>query len=153
MHPLSTIISLLLLSLYPHPLTLASPTPLPPSSPSLTSLLDTLINITITASTLNSAPPALLTTTTHSAECADVNQGALVCCPSILDGDQPLVVAAARAFGFVLNGNSVNGIGCRNLDDGADCPVWEYRLCCQVTDLMVLPLVSLAMWCHGAGKL
>ncbi|KAF7893782.1 hypothetical protein EAF00_007296 [Botryotinia globosa] len=151
MHPISTILSLLLL--YPHPLTLASPTPPLPTSLSLLPLLDTLINITITASTLNSAPPAALTTTTHSAECADVNQGALVCCPSILDGDQPLVVAAARMFGFVLNGNSVNGIGCRNLDDGASCPVLEHRLCCQVTDLMVLPLVSLAMWCHGAEKL
>ncbi|KAF5868319.1 uncharacterized protein Bfra_007516 [Botrytis fragariae] len=89
--------------------------PSPPSS-SLTSLLDTLINITITASTLNSAPPAALTTTTHSAACTDVNQGALVCCPSILDGDQPVVVAAARMFGFVLNGNSVNGMGCEFLD-------------------------------------
>ncbi|THV47414.1 hypothetical protein BGAL_0312g00120 [Botrytis galanthina] len=151
MHPFSTILSLLLLS--PHPITLASPTPPPPTSLSLLPLLDTLINITITASTLNSAPPAALTTTTHSAACAEVNQGALVCCPSILDGDQPVVVAAARVFGFVLNGNSVNGIGCRNIDDGAFCPVLEHRLCCQVTDLMVLPLVSLAMWCHGAEKL
>ncbi|KAF7887858.1 uncharacterized protein EAF01_011012 [Botrytis porri] len=145
MHPLS-ILSFLLLS---HPsLIFAAPAPNP-----LLPLLDTLINITITASTLNSAPPAIFTTTTHSAECADVNQGALVCCPSILDGDQPIVVAAARMFGFVLNGNSVNGIGCRNLDDGADCSVLEHRLCCQVTDLMALPLVSLAMWCHGAEEL
>ncbi|KAF7939332.1 uncharacterized protein EAE97_007412 [Botrytis byssoidea] len=133
MHPLSTILSLLLLS--SQPLTLASPTPPPPTSLSLLPLLDTLINITLTASTLNSAPPTAFTTTTHSAECADVNQGALVCCPSILDGDQPLVVTAARMFGFVLNENSVNGIGCRNLDDGAFCPVLEHRLCCQVTDL------------------
>ncbi|TGO28364.1 hypothetical protein BPAE_0028g00110 [Botrytis paeoniae] len=153
MHPLFILSLLLLLLLSPHPLTLASPTPPSPTSPSLTSLLDTLINITITASNLNSAPPAALTTTTHSVECADVNQGALVCCPSILDGDQPVVVTAARIFGFVLNGNSVNGIGCRNINDGADCPVLEHRLCCQVTDLMVLPLVSLAMWCHGAEEL
>ncbi|KAF7956231.1 hypothetical protein EAE96_005151 [Botrytis aclada] len=153
MHPLCIILSLLLL-LSHHPLTftLASPTP-HPTTPSLTQLLDTLINITITASTLNSAPPAILTTHTHSAACADVNQGALACCPSILDGDQPIVVAAARMFGFVLNGNSVNGVGCRNLDDEKDCPVLEHRLCCQVTDLMVLPLVSLAMWCHSAEEL
>ncbi|ATZ50547.1 Bhl1 [Botrytis cinerea B05.10] len=127
-------------------------TALPLSTP-LIPLLDTLINITITASTLNSAPPTALTTTTHSLECADVNQGALVCCPSIVDGDQPVVVMAAKMFGFVLNGNSVNGVGCRTIYNGAYCPVLEHRLCCQVTDLMVLPLVSLAMWCHRAEEL
>ncbi|TEY39452.1 hypothetical protein BOTCAL_0455g00060 [Botryotinia calthae] len=138
MHPLQISLSLLLISTSASPLPLSLPSPLIP-------LLDTLINITISASTLNSAPPTALTTTTHSAECADVNQGALVCCPSIVDGDQPVVVMAARMFGFVLNGNSVNGVGCRSIDDGAYCPVLEHRLCCQVTDLFG----DVVSWCGG----
>lgn len=36
-----------------------------------------------------------------------------MCCPSIFDGDQPIVVMAARMFDFELNGNSVNGFGCK----------------------------------------
>lgn len=65
----------------------------------------------------------------HSEECVNVNQGALVCCPSILDGDQPLVVAVAQMFDFQLNGNSINGVGCEYL----------YFLC-RVTYLSLLVL-------------
>ncbi|KAF7877443.1 hypothetical protein EAF04_001120 [Stromatinia cepivora] len=143
MQPTFIFLSFFLL-LYRLSLIFAAPTP------SLIQLLDGIINTTITASTLNSPPPSILMTTIHSQECVNVNQGELLCCESIVDGDQPAVVMAADLFDFRLNRDSVNGLGCKDLDDGGYCPVLEHRLCCQVTDLMVLPLVSLAMWCHGA---
>ncbi|KAI9642622.1 hypothetical protein NHQ30_009427 [Ciborinia camelliae] len=102
----STLVFLVLAPLLFPTLILAAPTP------SLFQLLDSIINTTITASTLNSPPPQALMTTVHSEECVDVNQGALMCCPAIFDGDQPVVVEAAQMFHLVLNPNSINGIGC-----------------------------------------
>ncbi|KAJ8060673.1 hypothetical protein OCU04_010981 [Sclerotinia nivalis] len=105
MQPTFIFLSFLLL-LYRLSLTLATPTP------PLIPILDSIINTTITASTLNSPPPQALMTTIHSQECLDVNQGELLCCEGMVDGDQPVVLWAAELFDLRLNADSVNGLGC-----------------------------------------
>ncbi|EDN93390.1 predicted protein [Sclerotinia sclerotiorum 1980 UF-70] len=142
MHPPFTFHSLLLLLLllYYFSLSLILAIPLPIPFPlSLPPLLDTIINTTITLSTLNSPPPALLTTKLHSEECININQGQLLCCEDLIDGDQPVVLEAARLFGLSLNRDSGNGVACKDLNDGGYCPAVEHRLCCQVTDLEFYP--------------
>ena len=44
-----------------------------------------------------------------------------------MDGDQPVVVMAAKMFGFVLNGNSVNGVGCEYFWGSLRLGVWDLK--------------------------
>ncbi|KAH8886991.1 hypothetical protein GQ53DRAFT_598003, partial [Thozetella sp. PMI_491] len=85
-------------------------------------------------------PPPILRTTSTSPECANINQGELMCCRGTLAGDVQPVVFLAALYGYYLNPNDVNGINCdSNL---ATCP--GVKVCCQVTGLKPL----LALWCQ-----
>ncbi|CAJ2509308.1 Uu.00g143340.m01.CDS01 [Anthostomella pinea] len=120
-----------------------------PSTPSNTytqttaSSLTTPLNPvqTLLGSLGNAPPPTILWTPHPSPECAAINGGTLQCCRGSLAGDQPPVVFLASVYGYALNPNDVNGVGC---DDNLHaCP--GVKLCCQVTALN--PLLSL--YCQG----
>ncbi len=72
-----------------------------------TSLIGEVLNI---IPILADPPPASLVTKNPSPECANVNQGALLCCESTFNGDIPIVVELSNSVGYKLNPNSINCI-------------------------------------------
>jgi hypothetical protein len=57
---------------------------------------------------IDDPPPAFLWTKNPSPECANINQGALLCCGSTFNGDMPLVVELADLVNYRLNPDSIN---------------------------------------------
>ncbi|KAH8786857.1 hypothetical protein BGZ57DRAFT_924510 [Hyaloscypha finlandica] len=101
---------------------------------------------------LYAAPPPFLLTKNPSPECKNVNNGALLCCSSTINGDMPLVVELAQLAGqFKLNPNSINGLYCKK--DFTTCNPGT-KLCCQVDSVVKPPVIndvlSLALWCQNA---
>jgi hypothetical protein len=47
-----------------------------------------------------------------SPECANTNQGALLCCESTVDGGFPLVRELSELTGYELSNDTINGIYC-----------------------------------------
>ena len=105
---------LLLLGVLPF-LALANPAPAPVAEPEpepllglkLIPLVDALLAIGA------SPPPPILQTQVKSPECANINQGELMCCRGIIAGDLQPVVFVAALFGYNLNPNDVNGLDCK----------------------------------------
>jgi hypothetical protein len=60
-----------------------------------------------------SPPPTVLRTPVKSPVCAAVNQGELMCCRATVAGDVQLVVWLAMVYGYDLNPNDINGLGCK----------------------------------------
>jgi hypothetical protein len=74
-------------------------------------------------------PPTFLQTFQPSPQCANVNQGELLCCRATVAGDVQPVVWLASVYGYSLNPNDVNGLNCDT--NVTSCP--GTNLCCQVT--------------------
>lgn len=64
---------------------------------------------------INDPPEFLVTTTTpeEQPQCADVNQGTLLCCDASFSGDQQVVLDLAECVDYPLNHNAVNGFECK----------------------------------------
>ena len=105
---------LLLLGVLPF-LALANPAPAPIAEPEpepllglpVIPLVDALLAIGA------SPPPPILQTQVKSPECANINQGELMCCRGIIAGDLQPVVFVAALFGYNLNPNDINGLDCK----------------------------------------
>jgi hypothetical protein len=141
MQPRLSIILLSLLSLaMASPV--ASPDPAPIPDPDLFGAVGgtvSAVNTDIVKPILNLAalsPPTFLQTFKPSPECANINQGQMMCCRATLAGDMQPVVFLAQLYGYSLNANDVNGIDCDN--NTATCP--GVNLCCQTTFMVCLLL-------------
>jgi len=115
----------------------------------ITGALGTVLN---SIPVLYAAAPEFLITTDPSPQCANVNEGTLLCCSSTINGDMPIVVELAQLAGnFKLNPNSINGLYCKK---GFETCNPGTKLCCQVDDLINPPIVddvlSLALYCQNA---
>lgn len=145
-----------------HFLPLASAEPVPGLLPKIP-ILDALLALGA------SPPPPILQTTKPSPQCANVNQGELMCCRATVAGDVQLVVWLAALYGYNLNPNDINGLNCEwpplhgrhpavipprcgdivltseatHLGDTNldTCP--GVKVCCQVTGLVSISCVSL----------
>jgi len=85
-------------------------------------------------------PPTFLQTFQPSPQCANINQGQMLCCRATVAGDLQPVTWLASVYGYSLNANDINGVDCDT--NIASCP--GVNLCCQVTFLTPL----LALWCQ-----
>ena len=75
-----------------------------------------------------SPPPPILRTQVKSPECANINQGELMCCRGTIAGDLQPVVFLAALYGYHLNPNDINGIDCTSGCCPGCQPEWR-RLC------------------------
>ncbi|TAQ83154.1 hypothetical protein B7494_g8524 [Chlorociboria aeruginascens] len=96
---------------------------------------------------ISTEPPDFLKTIIHSPQCAATNNGTLMCCDGLINGDLPIVKSLADLVGYHLDPNSINGLSCSYKPD-AVCTSPNFNLCCEVTALSGIPIVQLALWCH-----